>query len=72
MALFVHKDTVSCIRARSIDRASGQRVEREGIEGWFSLKAEEILGAEAQTPRKCRHLDVWFDSGTTHVAFWRR
>ncbi len=44
-----------------------QRVEKHGIESWQSLKAEELLGAEAMHYEKSRDtLDVWFDSGSTH------
>jgi hypothetical protein len=44
-----------------------QRVEKAGIEAWFSLDAAELLGAEADQYVKMKDtLDVWFDSGTTH------
>jgi isoleucyl-tRNA synthetase len=43
------------------------RVEKAGIEAWFSLDAAELLGAEADQYVKMKDtLDVWFDSGTTH------
>jgi isoleucyl-tRNA synthetase len=49
-----------------------RRVEREGIEAWFRLDAEELLGAEAARYDKMRDtLDVWFDSGTTHWTVLR-
>ena len=74
MALFVHKETGE-LHPRTLDLIEqvAKRVEREGIEGWFSLKAEDILGAEAQTYKKVPDtLDVWFDSGTTHVSVLER
>jgi isoleucyl-tRNA synthetase len=74
MALFVHKETGE-LHPRTLDLIEqvAKRVEREGIEGWFSLKAEEILGAEAQSYKKVPDtLDVWFDSGTTHVSVLER
>jgi isoleucyl-tRNA synthetase len=74
MALFVHKETGE-LHPRTLDLIEqvAKRVEREGIEGWFGLKAEDILGAEAQTYRKVPDtLDVWFDSGTTHVSVLER
>ena len=44
-----------------------QRVEREGIEAWFSLDAADLLGDEANNYKKLPDtLDVWFESGTTH------
>ena len=40
------------------------RVEREGIEAWFSLDPAELLGAEAPQYEKVRDvMDVWADSG---------
>ena len=74
MALFVHKETGE-LHPRTLDLIEqvAKRVEREGIEGWFSLKAEEILGVEAQTYKKVPDtLDVWFDSGTTHASVLER
>jgi len=50
-----------------------QRVEQQGIEAWFSLEAAELLGEDAQFFRKVPDtLDVWFDSGTTHVSVLER
>ncbi|WP_411383765.1 isoleucine--tRNA ligase [Pseudomonas sp. L7] len=44
-----------------------KRVEKEGIEAWFKLDAQELLGDEAgQYDKIADTLDVWFDSGTTH------
>ncbi|WP_456269373.1 isoleucine--tRNA ligase [Kushneria sp. AK178] len=42
-------------------------VEQEGIDAWFGLDPETLLGAEAGDYEKVMDtLDVWFDSGTTH------
>lgn len=50
--------------------------EREGSDSWFARDASEILPAGLQCPR-CGHgefrketdtMDVWFDSGSTHVG----
>jgi len=44
-----------------------QKVEGEGIDAWFKMSAEELLGNEAADYDKATDtLDVWFDSGTTH------
>ncbi len=44
-------------------------VEQGGIEAWFEMPTEKILGEEAdQYERVTDTLDVWFDSGTTHAA----
>ena len=43
------------------------RIERGGIDAWFDLEPEELLGADAADYVKSPDtLDVWFDSGCTH------
>ena len=45
------------------------RVERNGIDAWFDLEAEELLGEDAERYTKVTDiLDVWFDSGVTHYS----
>lgn len=68
MAFFVHKETGELHpRTDELLEKVAQRVEQQGIEAWFSLDAEELLGEEAKDYRKLSDtLDVWFDSGTTH------
>ncbi|MGD8478410.1 MAG: class I tRNA ligase family protein, partial [Burkholderiales bacterium] len=70
MALFVHRETGELHpRTDELLEQVAQRVEREGIEAWFALQAEELLGEEAKNWKKVPDtLDVWFDSGTTHMA----
>ncbi|MGH8629991.1 MAG: isoleucine--tRNA ligase, partial [Burkholderiales bacterium] len=74
MALFVHRETGELHpRTLQLLEQAAQRVERQGIEGWFSLAAEELLGEEAKRYRKVPDtLDVWFDSGTTHASVLAR
>jgi isoleucyl-tRNA synthetase len=70
----VHQETGE-LHPRTADLIEqvAQRVEQQGIEGWFSLTAEEILGVDAQRYRKVADtLDVWFDSGTTHASVLAR
>ena len=46
-----------------------KRVERSGIDAWFDLDAEELLGDDAERYTKVTDiLDVWFDSGVTHYS----
>ncbi len=46
-----------------------KRVEQKGIEAWFALEPEELLGADAEHYDKVPDtLDVWFDSGVTHAC----
>ncbi len=71
---FVHKET-GLLHPRTAEfvETVAKRVEKGGIEVWFSLAAEELLGAEAQDYAKSTDtLDVWFDSGTTHESVLRR
>ena len=43
------------------------RMEEKGIEAWFELDPEELLGAEASRYRKVADvMDVWMDSGLVH------
>jgi isoleucyl-tRNA synthetase len=74
LALFVHRKTGELHpRTGALIEQVAQRVERQGIEGWFSLGAEELLGADAEHYRKVPDiLDVWFDSGTTHFSVLER
>ena len=45
------------------------RVERDGIDAWFDLDAEALLGADAPKYDKATDvMDVWFDSGVVHHA----
>jgi len=65
---FLHKETGQPHpRTAELVELVAQRVEKAGIEAWFSLDAAELLGAEAEQYVKMKDtLDVWFDSGTTH------
>jgi isoleucyl-tRNA synthetase len=50
-----------------------KRIEQSGIDAWFGLSAEELLGADAETYDKVTDtLDVWFDSGVTHYSVLER
>ena len=73
MPFFVHKETAQLHpRTPELLEQIAQRVEREGIEAWQALNAEELLGADAAQYEKIKDtLDVWFDSGTTHSTVLR-
>jgi len=51
-----------------------QRVEQKGVEAWFALSPEDLLGdQEGGHYEKVRDtLDVWFDSGVTHAYVLER
>ncbi|MBP0118762.1 MAG: isoleucine--tRNA ligase [Candidatus Nitrotoga sp.] len=74
MPFFVHNTTLELHpRTNELIEQVAKRVEEHGIEAWFSLDAKELLGEEATQYRKLSDtLDVWFDSGTTHVSVLRR
>jgi isoleucyl-tRNA synthetase len=70
MPLFIHKTTGTLHpRTPELIETVAQRVEQTGIDAWFELPAEELLGAEAADYEKITDiLDVWFDSGVTHAT----
>ncbi|MDH5651164.1 MAG: isoleucine--tRNA ligase [Gammaproteobacteria bacterium] len=70
IALFVHKQTNEPHpRTNELIETVAKRVEEKGIDAWFDLEPEELLGAEAKDYVKVTDtLDVWFDSGVTHYA----
>ncbi len=70
IAFFAHKVTgdLHPDTPRLIEEVA-QRVEQKGIEAWFALEPEELLGADAEEYEKVPDtLDVWFDSGVTHAC----
>jgi isoleucyl-tRNA synthetase len=70
---FLHKESGEPHpRTLELIEAVAQRVEQGGIEAWFALDAQELLGDEAASYDKMSDtLDVWFDSGTTHWSVMR-
>ncbi|MDE2197236.1 MAG: isoleucine--tRNA ligase, partial [Gammaproteobacteria bacterium] len=70
IALFVHKRTGERHpRTGELLEAVAQRVEQQGVEAWFDLDAQELLGADAAHYEKVPDiLDVWFDSGVVHYC----
>ena len=73
MAFFVHKETGALHpRTSELLEQIAQRVEKQGIEAWQALDPKELLGDEAALYIKNRDtLDVWFDSGITHLTVMR-
>jgi len=68
--LFIHKESREPHpRTGELIEQVAKRIEQKGIEAWFELEKEELLGAEAQDYEKITDtLDVWFDSGVTHAC----
>ena len=70
MTFFVHKESGE-LHPKSAEflEEVAKRIEKKGIEAWFSLDAKELLGEEAADYEKLNDtLDVWFDSGSTHFS----
>lgn len=70
LSLFIHKnsgelhpDTIALMEKVA------QRIEKSGVDAWFDLTAEELLGEQANHYEKINDiLDVWFDSGVSHAC----
>lgn len=74
IALFVHKESGDPHpeTSRLIEEVA-LLMERRGIEAWFELDPQDILGNEADQYDKITDtLDVWFDSGATHACVLER
>ena len=65
---FLHRETGELHpRTEALIEAVAQRVEVDGIDAWFDLKTEELLGDEAaQYEKSADVMDVWVDSGMMH------
>lgn len=70
ITLFVNKETQELHPdTAELFEQVAQRIEKTGIEAWFELEAEELLGEDASQYEKVTDtLDVWFDSGVTHFS----
>jgi isoleucyl-tRNA synthetase len=70
ITFFIHKETRE-LHPQTIELIEkvAKRIEEKGIEAWFELEKEELLGIEAADYEKMTDtLDVWFDSGVTHAC----
>jgi isoleucyl-tRNA synthetase len=71
ITLFVDKETGELHpRTEALIEEVAQRIEAKGIDAWFELHPEDLLGAEEGARYEKVHdtLDVWFDSGVTHAC----
>ena len=72
--LFVHKESQE-LHPNTADLIEqvALRIEKDGIQAWFDISTEELLGDEAsQYSKTTDTLDVWFDSGVTHESVVQR
>jgi isoleucyl-tRNA synthetase len=74
LPLFVHRQTGQWHpKTLELIERIAQRVEKEGIEAWYQLETQSLLGEEARDYQKLTDtLDVWFDSGVTHHAVLKK
>ena len=70
IALFIHRVSGELHpETPKLIETVARRIQSQGIEAWFALDPEELLGDEAAQYEKVQDtLDVWFDSGVTHFA----
>ncbi len=70
ITLFVHKETGELHpNTQELIEKVAQAIEKEGIDAWFSMEPEALLGNDASNYDKVTDtLDVWFDSGVTHAS----
>lgn len=71
--LFVHKASgeLHPNTSQLIEQVA-ERIETVGIDAWFDLETEALLGDDAASYDKVTDtLDVWFDSGVTHACVLR-
>lgn len=74
ITLFVHKSTGELHpRTTELIEQIADLIEERGIDAWFNLDSEELLGAESEHYDKVNDtLDVWFDSGVSHACVLRQ
>ncbi len=73
IAVFVNRETDE-LHPKTLELMEkvAQLIEKEGVQAWFDLEPETLLGDEADKYRKVNDtLDVWFDSGVTHHCVLR-
>ena len=73
IAIFVNRETDE-LHPNTLELMEkvAQLIEKDGVQAWFDLEPETLLGDEADKYRKVTDtLDVWFDSGVTHHCVLR-
>jgi isoleucyl-tRNA synthetase len=74
ITLFVHKTSGELHpQTNALMEQVAERIEAAGIDAWFDLDPADLLGGDAEQYDKVTDiLDVWFDSGVTHVGVLER
>jgi len=73
IAIFVNRETEE-LHPNTLELMEqvAQLIEKDGVQAWFDLEPETLLGDEGDKYRKVTDtLDVWFDSGVTHHCVLR-
>ena len=70
ITLFAHKESGELHpETPALIEKVAERIEDDGLEAWHTLDLQALLGDSAKDYEKVGDtLDVWFDSGVTHVA----
>ncbi len=70
ITLFTHKQTGELHpNTQALFVEISAMIEKQGIEAWFEIDIQDLLGADADDYEKATDtLDVWFDSGVSHFA----
>lgn len=74
LPLFLHYQT-HALHPRTLELLEhiAERIERVGVQAWFDLDPQELLGEEAEQYQKSQDtLDVWLDSGVSHFCVLRQ
>ncbi|HQZ87643.1 MAG TPA: isoleucine--tRNA ligase [Gammaproteobacteria bacterium] len=68
MSVFVHRETGDLHpNTPLLMEEVAKRIEKTGLDAWYDVSIEELLGSDAKDYEKAPHtLDVWFDSGVFH------
>ncbi|MBV9570267.1 MAG: isoleucine--tRNA ligase [Alphaproteobacteria bacterium] len=70
LAIFVHKESGAILNDATVNARISDAFEKEGADAWINSPPERFLGAgrNASEYEQVKDiLDVWFDSGSTHV-----
>ncbi|HEY1630109.1 MAG TPA: class I tRNA ligase family protein, partial [Rhizomicrobium sp.] len=70
LAIFVHKESGKILHDPAVNARISDAFEKEGADAWFNSPPSRFLGNDhdAEEYEQVRDiLDVWFDSGSTHV-----
>lgn len=70
LSLIVHRESEELHpRMTVLMEDVAKRVEKDGMQAWFDMPLEALIGEEAKDYIKIEDtLDVWFDSGVTHAC----